>query len=250
MSIQKLIESSPPMRQGYPAELQCAQNQAFPVVDVHPRNQTVLEGRPAVMNCSAKGVPHPALSWAYKNGELLPGAAIRNYSNQSILQLSNTSKSMEGWYTCKAKNKAGDSSSNSTLHVLVEPTVTMSSKPHPSLVEGERLTLTCQANEASKEIRWTKDDFPLNTRANIQQIGNNSTVVIKKVLTSDSGKYSCRAVNRAGSASSSVDIKVTAKTTVQWYVIVGPVLTITVLASIALYLWKRRIAGRYICTIM
>ena len=85
----------------------------------------------------------------------------------------------------------------------------MSSKPHPSLVEGERLTLTCQANEASKEIRWTKDDFPLNTRANIQQIGNNSTVVIEKVLTSDSGKYSCRAVNRAGSASSSVDIKVT-----------------------------------------
>ncbi|XP_015769797.1 PREDICTED: vascular endothelial growth factor receptor 1-like [Acropora digitifera] len=202
------------------------------------------------MNCSAKGVPHPALSWAYKNGELLPGAAIRNYSNQSILQLLNTSKSMEGWYTCKAKNKAGDSSSNSTLHVLVKPTVTMSSKPHPFLVEGERLTLTCQANEASKEIRWTKDDFPLNTRANIQQIGNNSTVVIEKVLTSDSGKYSCKAVNRAGSASSSVDIKVTAKTTVQWYVIVGSVLTITVLASIALYLWKRRIAGRYICTII
>ena len=85
----------------------------------------------------------------------------------------------------------------------------MSSKPHPSLLEGERLSLTCQANEASKEIRWTKDDFPLKTRANIQQIGNNSTLVIEKVLTSDSGKYSCKAVNRAGSASSSIDIKVT-----------------------------------------
>ena len=76
-------------------------------------------------------------------------------------------------------------------------------------MEGERLTLTCQANQATKEIRWTKDDAPVNTWANIQQIGNNSTLVIGRVLTSDSGKYSCKAVNKAGSASSSVDIRVT-----------------------------------------
>ena len=48
-------------------------------------------------------------------------------------------------------------------------------------------------------------------RAKIQQnvIGNNNTLVIAKVLTSDSGKYSCKAVNKAGSASSTVDIRVT-----------------------------------------
>ena len=34
-------------------------------------------------------------------------------------------------------------------------------------------------------------------------------LVIEKVLTSDSGKYSCKAVNKAGSASRSVDIRVT-----------------------------------------
>ena len=85
----------------------------------------------------------------------------------------------------------------------------MSPKPHPSLLEGERLTLTCQANNADEKIRWTKDDVLLNTRANIYSIGNNSTLVIEKVLTSDSGKYSCMAVNKAGSASSSVDIRVT-----------------------------------------
>ena len=85
----------------------------------------------------------------------------------------------------------------------------MSSEPHPSLIEGDRLTLTCQANEATKEIRWTKDDFSVIARANIQKIGNNSTLVIEKVLTSDGGKYSCIAVNNAGSASSSVDITVT-----------------------------------------
>ena len=44
--------------------------------------------------------------------------------------------------------------------------------------------------------------------ANIYPIGNNSTLVIENVLTFDSGKYSCMAVNKAGSASSSVDIRV------------------------------------------
>ena len=88
------------------------------MVDVYPRNQTVLEGRPTIMNCTAKGIPLPVLSWAFDGGELPPDAEIRSLSDQSILQLSKTSKSMEGWYTCKAENKAGDARSNSTLHVL------------------------------------------------------------------------------------------------------------------------------------
>ena len=36
-----------------------------------------------------------------------------------------------------------------------------------------------------------------------------------------------------------------AKTTVQWYFIVGPLLAVTVLAFIVLYLRKRRIGGTY-----
>ena len=85
----------------------------------------------------------------------------------------------------------------------------MFSKPQRSLFEGERLSLTCQATEATEDIRWTKDYVSVIVRARIQQIGNNSTLVIEKVLTSDSGKYSCMAVNKAGSASSFVDITVT-----------------------------------------
>ena len=92
---------------------------------------------------------------------------------------------------------------------LEKPTVTISSKPHLSLLEGERLSLTCQANEATKEIRWAKDDVSVIARARIQHIGNIITLVIENVLTSDSGKYSCMAVNKAGSASSFVDVTVT-----------------------------------------
>ncbi|XP_044174079.1 Down syndrome cell adhesion molecule homolog isoform X1 [Acropora millepora] len=169
-----------------PPELGPPSGTAFPVVDVYPRNQTVLEGRPTVMNCAAKGIPRPVLSWTFNDGEPPPDAEMRTFSDQSILQLSKTSKSMEGWYKCKAKNKAGEACSNSTLHVLEKPTVTMTSKPLRSLLEGERLTLACQGNEATKEIRWTKDGVPVNTRVKIYPTGNNSTLVIEKVLTSDS----------------------------------------------------------------
>ena len=82
--------------------------------------------------------------------------------------------------------------------------VTMSPIRQPSPVEGERLTLSCQANEATKEtrLRCTKNAVSVTTRANIQQIGNNvnSTLVIEKVLISDSGRYCCKAINEAGSA--------------------------------------------------
>ena len=91
---------------------------AFPVVDIYPRNQTVLEGRPAVITCIAKGIPRPVLSWTFENGELPPNSAARNIPGQSILLFSKISKSTEGCYTCKAKNKAGDACSNSSLHVL------------------------------------------------------------------------------------------------------------------------------------
>ena len=88
------------------------------MVDVYPRKQTVLEGGPTLMTCVAKGVPLPAISWTFGNGELPPDATIRNFSDQSILELSKTSKRMEGWYTCRANNEAGDAFANSFLHVL------------------------------------------------------------------------------------------------------------------------------------
>ena len=88
------------------------------MVDVYPKNKTVIEGRSTLIKCVAKGVPRPALSWTFNNGEPPPDAVIHNFCENSILRLFKTSKSMEGRYTCKAKNKAGDAYSNSILHVL------------------------------------------------------------------------------------------------------------------------------------
>ena len=113
--------------------------------------------------------------------------------------------SLKGTYDC-----------NNNHHCILsseKPTVTMSSKPHLDLKVGERLTLTCQANEATEVIRWTKDydclTEKLRTNVNIDATGKNSTLVIEKVLTFDSGKYSCIAFNNESFASSSAYVRVT-----------------------------------------
>ena len=88
------------------------------MVDVYPRNQTVPEGKTTNISCKATGAPLPKLSWKFDEGELPPTAVIMNTSDGSLLQLPNTTKSMEGRYKCKATNKAGEENSTSTLHVL------------------------------------------------------------------------------------------------------------------------------------
>ena len=79
------------------------------------------------------------------------------------------------------------------------------------MLEGDKLTLTCKANEVTSQIKWKKNNVLKIPRANITENGDSSILVIEKVKVSDSGKYSCEALNKAGSASSSVDIEIRGK---------------------------------------
>ncbi|XP_068691329.1 vascular endothelial growth factor receptor 1-like isoform X2 [Montipora foliosa] len=217
-----------------------------PVVYASPQNQTVVEGQTTNISCKASGVPHPKLSWKFENGELPTGAVITNTSNPSLLLLPKTAKSMEGWYQCIAKNEAGEESSNSTLHVLELPTAEISPNPHPTMLEGDKLTLTCKANKVTLQIKWKKDNVLKIPRANITENGDSSILVIEKVEVSDGGEYSCQALNKAGSASSSVDIKIRGKIKspiVRWYYIVGSLSGVVLSALIVWYLCKRRMTA-------
>ncbi|XP_068691081.1 hemicentin-1-like [Montipora foliosa] len=218
-----------------------------PVVYVSPQYQTVVEGETSNISCKASGVPQPKLSWKFENGELPTGAVITNTSNQSLLLLPKTAKSMEGWYQCIAKNEAGEESSNSTLHVLELPTAEISPNPYPTMLEGYKLTLTCKTNKVTSQIKWKKNNVLKIPRANITENDDSSILVIEKVEVSDSGEYSCQALNKAGSASSSVDIEIRglqeqrpATRAIQWYYIVGPLSGVVLSALIVWYLCKQR----------
>ena len=79
------------------------------------------------------------------------------------------------------------------------------------MLEGDKLTLTCKTNEVTSQITWKKNNVLKIPRANITENDDSSILVIEKVEVSDSGKYSCQALNKAGAASSSVDIEIRGK---------------------------------------
>ncbi|XP_068759688.1 hemicentin-1-like [Montipora capricornis] len=178
----------------------------YPVVDVYPRKQTVPEGKTTNFSCKATGVPLPKLSWKFDEGELPPTAVIMNTSDGSLLQLPNTTKSMEGRYKCKATNKAGEEHSTSTLHVLERPTVVISGESYR--LEGDELFLTCETKGPTSEIGWAINTFSRGKMAKITNNGDRSILIIVRVKVSDSGEYVCEAKNAAGTTSLSVDVKV------------------------------------------
>ncbi|XP_068713480.1 peroxidasin homolog [Montipora foliosa] len=226
-----------------------------PIVSVFPQNQTVVEGETTNISCKASGVPHPNVSWKSASKELPTNAVIKKTSNQSLLQLPKTAKSMEGWYQCIAKNDAGEDYYSSTLYVLEYPTAKIFPNPYPTMMEGDKLTLTCQVNEATSLIKWKKNNVSKIQRANITDNGDTSILVIEPVEVFDSGEYSCEALNKAGSADSSVHTKIRALIgrhhpleraairTLEWYYIVGPLFAVVLAALIVWYLCKRRLTA-------
>ena len=76
------------------------------------------------------------------------------------------------------------------------------------MLEGDKLKLTCQANNATSQIQWKKDNVSVSQRANITQTDYTSILVIEKAESSDSGEYTCEVVNPAGRASAVVRVKI------------------------------------------
>ena len=82
-------------------------------------------------------------------------------------------------------------------------------KSYPSILAGEDLELTCKVSDTTAEVKWKKNGSPVTPKARISRKDDNRTLVIKNVVSDDSGNYSCEAHNRAGfMMSSTVEIEV------------------------------------------
>ena len=96
----------------------------------------------------------------------------------------------------------------SLIIIIEKPTAEIRQKPHPTILAGDDLKLTCQVSDTTAEVKWKKNGSPVTSRARISQDGYKSSLVIENVVGDDSGDYSCEAHNQAGSMFSTVKIKV------------------------------------------
>ena len=88
----------------------------------------------------------------------------------------------------------------------------------PTLIIGEELVLTCTVNKATLVIKWKKDGASEIPRAEVDEREGISVLSIPKVVTSDSGKYSCEAHNQAGQRSFTAQVKVESKDSLKFLV--------------------------------
>ncbi|XP_078342494.1 fibroblast growth factor receptor 1-like isoform X1 [Oculina patagonica] len=227
-----------------------------PQIYLLPRNQYVPEGYPANFRCKARGIPEPALSWNYNDGELPSDVNQTSNKEGSLLELLNTTKDMEGIYKCTAKNTANATTSSASLYVYEKPSAEVSPNPYPTLTAGDDLRLTCRVNKATVNIIWKKDGDPVSPKAQIDTEVDEklSKLFIAEVVEGDSGEYSCEACNIPGivarsTVKISVKVSPTSRPVLEWYHIVGLISGSFVIFAIGWYLCKRRRAAVDKCAV-
>ncbi|XP_053183246.1 neural cell adhesion molecule 1 [Scomber japonicus] len=180
-----------------------------PSVHIKEEVKTVMAGPETNVSllCLVEGHPKPNINWSMP----VPYDPSHHQfnSDRSELTIQSVAREDYGEYLCTASNKISDSSDMIMLHVFEAPDVVMSAEQlHVS--PGDRVSVSCNVSgHPQPELHW------LN-KQNGQTVVRGSTsgrvyvedgvFVIKEVVPSDGGLYSCMAVGSAGNASRDVAI--------------------------------------------
>ncbi|XP_051649408.1 hemicentin-1 isoform X5 [Manacus candei] len=172
------------------------------VVGSNPENLTVVVNNFISLTCEVTGFPPPDLSWL-KNGKplssnsntfIVPGART--------LQIPRARLPDDGEYTCIARNQAGESQKKSFLTVLVPPSIKDHSGASLTVLNvrvGTPVTLDCESNAIPPPvITWYKNRLSISESARVEILADGQTLRVKGAEVSDTGQYTCRAINIAG----------------------------------------------------
>ncbi|MBN3312119.1 HMCN1 protein, partial [Atractosteus spatula] len=197
------------------AEIQL-QVQVPPVVeDLEPPYNTPFQERVAnqriAFPCPAKGTPKPVIKWLRNGHELRgtePGVSI--LEDGTLLILASLSPLDNGEYTCVAVNEAGTTERKYQLKVHVPPDVRDNDRPaNVSVLANQPMSLFCDVSGTpTPVITWFKDGDPVVPSSSTQILQEGKTLRLLKAATTDAGRYSCKAVNIAGSTEKDFNLDV------------------------------------------
>uniref|UniRef100_A0A286XEM3 Neural cell adhesion molecule 2 n=1 Tax=Cavia porcellus TaxID=10141 RepID=A0A286XEM3_CAVPO len=169
-------------------------------------NATAERGEEMTLSCRASGSPEPTISWS-RNGKIIEENEkyILKGSNTE-LTIRNIMNSDGGPYICRARNKAGEDEKQAFLQVFVQPHIIQ--LKNETTHENGHVTLICEAEgEPVPEISWkravdgitfSEGDKSPDGRIEVTGQHGSSSLHIKDVQLSDSGRYDCEAASRIG----------------------------------------------------
>ncbi|XP_038571299.1 hemicentin-1 isoform X3 [Micropterus salmoides] len=172
---------------------------------------TVIEGSLITLVCESSGIPPPSLTWRKDGSEVKTDQRLRVLSGGRQLQISSAERTDSASYTCTASSTAGTTSKEYSLQVYVRPSIRHSEgdTDDVAVTKGGDVTLQCAAEGVPRPaVTWLKDGRPITGQHGAKIMNEGRLLQIKDAKVSDTGRYTCIAVNVAGQADSKHDISV------------------------------------------
>ena len=181
-------------------------NNAPEVEDI--ANQSVIIGGLLMLKSTFTGQPPPTITWLKNDVPISHDEHFHLETSQSSCTLKKNEVNLgdEGLYTLIIENKAGKTKVSCQVSVLIPPFFegdsSNTSFKGQTLLEDEDLQInTTIGGKPSPSLLWLKDGEELkpgNKRVKLSKDKENISLLVKKVVTSDSGKYQCSIKNEAG----------------------------------------------------
>ncbi|XP_059165768.1 hemicentin-1-like [Physella acuta] len=183
-----------------------------PVIVTPNTNITVIENQQVTLSCQV--TPLNTLTELYwlKDGHRLVTNNTVKYSGGTTATPSLTILSLtpidKGSYSCVARNSYGNSSSD-IINVVVQYAPKLSATTSPvTTVSGSTIILTCNvdANPQLTDFYWRKSNSNISSTSNPEKYSGgtifNTNLTIINTSKTDTGNYTCVAVNNIGASSS------------------------------------------------
>ncbi|XP_060132638.1 hemicentin-1 isoform X1 [Zootoca vivipara] len=172
-------------------------------------NETVVLNNPIQLECEASGNPLPVITWYKDNHPLTNTASVSFLNRGQVLQIDGAHISDTGIYKCVVANAAGIAELFYSLQVHVSPSISGNNEM-VTVVVNNPVRLECEARGIPVPIlTWLKDGSPVSSFSNgLQILSGGRILALTSAQISDSGRYTCVAVNAAGEKQRDIDLKV------------------------------------------
>ncbi|XP_075160111.1 zormin isoform X6 [Haematobia irritans] len=194
-------------------------------------NAMARVGQKVKLEALVGGIPRPEVYWLHNGKQYFPRDVKYEYGRVTLI-IPQAYPNDAGVYVLTAKNLAGEAYSSCNVIVKgrlpnetsdsemasdmepTKPTVQLSLKD-VSIVEGKPLRLDCIiVGQPEPEVIWYHNEKPIKESADLKLLfqGDKCSLIIQEAFADDAGNYKVVAINSAGEASSSCDVKVTPST--------------------------------------
>ncbi|XP_062595919.1 titin-like isoform X3 [Saccostrea cucullata] len=173
-----------------------------------------VAGTSCKVTLGVKGYPLPTTSWFFMGAEVDYGDNFKAHispSGNATLEIIKLTRDLIGEYKCTAENEHGTATKIIKLELADQPTV-LDPLSDLTLDSHQSGKLVCRVDGLPyPTVKFLKDSRPLTSTSRLRvdyEPPDTWTLTLDKVITTDSGTYTCVAENMAGKSTCSAKITV------------------------------------------